>query len=153
MEDVKKYKQIDLYFDEKKQMVYILPIGWHSMLGIVEIGIVEHLNLPLDSSILLNKVNLCFDLCYSISPPMYPAKESPLANFLGVRNYREATKNKKLVVITWELEKGYIVYPHSKERSGGYNRLEQFGHLLGNNLNNGFDLLSVVIDSINKSSI
>ncbi|MBW7477852.1 hypothetical protein K0T92_24385 [Paenibacillus oenotherae] len=113
---------INVYVDDKTNNLLAIPTGRIEGLGIVDIELMEVIEFPFDEVTLLRQIEKTLSLCFSKVPPL-PSKESAIANLLGKKNYSAATKGKKLVVLTWEQEHGYKIYPTAKDRRGGYTHL------------------------------
>ncbi|MBB3111580.1 hypothetical protein FHS18_003648 [Paenibacillus phyllosphaerae] len=134
MELSRVYKQINIYCDSQSNDLYMVPNGELSGLGIVEIEHVENLSAPFEEQQLLHTVKRAIDLCYSKTPALPRTTPSALGLFLGLKNYGTATKDKKLIVLTWENHVGYILYPTMKHRSGGYDHMTKEARFLGEEL-------------------
>jgi hypothetical protein len=143
------FKQINIYIDTKNNEMVIIPTGRIKELGIVEIEHIDIIQFPYTKEELLSTFKLSFNLCYSKVPPI-PAKASALAIMLGKKNYSLATKNKKLVTITWEATDGYKICPTQKEK-GGYLHLVDLTISIGHTL--GYDQLLLFEKAILQASI
>ncbi|MBM7569522.1 hypothetical protein [Paenibacillus sacheonensis] len=143
-----QYKHIHLYCDEKKNEATLVPNGWHEKLGVVLIDIVEVIPLPFFKEELFQASVRTFNNCFTKEPPAHPAKDdNPLVSKLGNKNWSAATRGKKLIVIDWTKDKGYIVYPTKRGHGGFYQHLTDKGVCIGKELE-AEALLNAVQDSL-----
>ncbi|GGI12897.1 hypothetical protein [Gottfriedia solisilvae] len=145
------FKQINLYYDIVQSDLVIISTGRLVGLGIIEIENIEKVTVPFQDSELYNKINNCLEQCYSRIPPI-PAKSSSLAIMLNKKNYSQATKNKKLIVLTWDEDEGYIICPTQKEKRNGYQHLVESQLILGQKLDET-NLTSAINKCIELSTI
>jgi hypothetical protein len=117
------YKLVNLYYDEKIDSIYAIPTGRLERIGIVDIEVMEKIEPPYDSNILLQKIEKALSLCFSLTPQLPSKGGSVIAKLLEKKTYNAATKGKKLIVLLWEKDSGYKIFPTKKESRGGYTYL------------------------------
>ncbi|RAP76104.1 hypothetical protein [Paenibacillus montanisoli] len=145
------FRHIHLYCDVKRNEATLVPNGWHEKLGVVLIDIVESIPLPFLKEELFRAVIRTLNNCFAKEPPAYPAKDdNPLVGKLGGKNWSAATRGKKLIVINWTKDEGYVVYPTKRGHGGGYHHLTDKGVYIGKELQ-AEALLNAVQDSLNLS--
>ncbi|WP_042163261.1 hypothetical protein [Paenibacillus gorillae] len=144
------FKHIYLYYDEKGTEAFLVPNGWHEKLGVVLIDIVESIPLPFLKEELFQAVIRTLNNCFAKQPPEFPTKDNAIPSKLGGKNWAAATRGKKLIVMYWSKDEGYIVYPTKREHGGSYQHLTDKGIYLGKELKSEA-LLNAVQVSIDLS--
>jgi hypothetical protein len=108
-----KYKTIDIFADINGSLI-VIPHGRNEQTGgTINIDIVHHLTSSNNREELERTIILAFEECYSIKPNI-DLKYSVVERYLGIKGYGKATKDKKLVTISWWQGKGFEIEPWKK---------------------------------------
>ena len=109
------FKTISIYID-KHYTLYGVPTTRDKKLGaIVDTNSVKILNNPYSENDVENFINFLFELCNKTLLETIP-KLSGLPNYLGVKSYTQAIRDKKMVLITKD-DCHYIIIPSLRKES------------------------------------
>jgi len=114
------YKTINIYIDEKNNVI-IIPTGISKkMKANMNIDVVYELSYPYDPKTLNEQINIALEKCFSKIPDENE-KIGVIEKHRGVKSYSKATEGLKLVLFNWDDGVGYSFLP--TERKRGYNFL------------------------------
>ncbi|MGE5396208.1 MAG: hypothetical protein ACM3MK_01585 [Chitinophagales bacterium] len=93
--------------------------------------VVSQINAPYTDEELYMAVLDAFDKCNSEKPNDI-SKLTSLERFLNVKGYSKAVKNRRLIIIHWNIKEGYYLTPTVKTPRRGFvhmdNHIKRLGH-------------------------
>ena len=131
----KNFKNISIYIDQQ-QMLLGVPGGESKKYGMVELDMIFTLALPYNEEELESFLMMVFDKCYSEA--YKDDGVTSIEKHYGIKGYAKATKNLKLVDVSWAKNDGYSIIPYKKMSRSGYSGLSNDKiERLGNEFNKG----------------
>jgi hypothetical protein len=149
---MKDYKQLNIYFDIKSSNIIIISTGRNAVYGgTSEIDRIQEVGYPYDAEQLYQKITNSLNNCYSLESYIND-KPTPIENYLKIKGYGKAVKGKKLLILSWSLDTGYIIVPTEKIKKRGYVHIQDKMIKLGQELEKN-NLLHSIIQATRASSI
>jgi hypothetical protein len=129
------YKTVDVYVDENENLIAV-PTGESEIFGTKNLDIANILNVPYSDNELEKLLIETLNQCYS-QKPNDTENISFLERFLKVKGFAKAVKNRKLIGVNWNSDKGYCVIPTRKVPKQGYIVMEDVEIFIGKNFKSG----------------
>ncbi|WP_430509153.1 hypothetical protein [Gottfriedia solisilvae] len=147
------FKAVTIYVDSKDNL-FNVPNGISEKYGgaSMEIDKIRSLDSPYTDNQIEELLKDALSLCFSLNPNEEDTSLTPIEKFLGVKGYAKAVKDKKLIVLNWNIDEGYYITPTEKLPRKGYAHLKKYRINLGLELMKG-ELAKAVRDAIQLSKI
>jgi len=129
------YKFVNVYVDESDNLI-AFPTGESEIFGTKDLDIANVLNTPYSDNELENLLIETLNQCYS-QKPNDTENSSFVERLLKVKGYEKAVKNRKLIGVNWNSDKGYSVIPTRKVPKQGYIDMENAEIFVGKNFKSG----------------
>jgi hypothetical protein len=110
------YRSVSIYVDSTNNFL-IVPTGSSLKWGIIEIGIINELKQPYSDQEMEEELVESMKQCHS-KPPEELSSISMIEQYLGIKGYERATKGRKLIIFSWNVDDGYYVTPTEKATKG-----------------------------------
>jgi hypothetical protein len=144
------FKDLKVYVTSNEDL-YIFSCGENEKYGgTMSIDAVTELKIPYADSAIEDTIHMAFNKCFSKKPDY--GRVSVVERYFGIRGFKKATANMKLVTVIWNKDKGYRVVASQKESiKGGYIPLLKQEINLGKEIKTG-DIARAIKEAIKISS-
>jgi hypothetical protein len=131
---------VTVYADPSGNL-YIIANSLKEMRGVIGGAIAEmddviYLPFPYQDEKLENALYDAFERCHTREPKWVDGL-TPMEQYLNVKGYAKAVKNKRCILINWSVDRGYSVIPTKKIPKQGYIHQNEIELHLGRTVSKG----------------